>query len=56
VGAFLAVPIAGILHILVKEAYAYFVLGHALPTAPVPGEVEEESATTEPPPPVSVAR
>lgn len=55
-GAFLAVPIAGILHILVKEAYAYFVLGHALPTAPVPGEVAEEEATTEPPPPVSVAR
>jgi predicted PurR-regulated permease PerM len=42
-GAFLAVPIAGVLHILIREAYAYFVLGHALPTAPVPAEVEQES-------------
>lgn len=41
-GAFLAVPIAGILHILVKEAYAYFVLGHALPTAPVPAALDED--------------
>jgi predicted PurR-regulated permease PerM len=55
-GAFLAVPIAGILHILVKEAYAYFVLGHALPTAPVPGETEEEDASDEAPKSVSVAR
>jgi hypothetical protein len=36
-GAFLAVPVAGILHILIREAYAYFVLGRALPTAPLPG-------------------
>jgi predicted PurR-regulated permease PerM len=42
-GAFLAVPIAGILHILIKEAYAYFVLGQALPTAPVPADVEGDS-------------
>jgi predicted PurR-regulated permease PerM len=36
-GAFLAVPIAGVVHILVREAYAYFALGKELPTASVPG-------------------
>jgi predicted PurR-regulated permease PerM len=35
IGAFLAVPIAGILHILIRELYAYFAHGKALPTAPV---------------------
>lgn len=35
-GAFLAVPIAGAVHIFVREAYAYFALGKELPTAPVP--------------------
>ncbi len=55
-GAFLAVPIAGILHILAKEAYAYFVLGHALPTAPVPGDAEEADASAETAKSVPVAR
>jgi hypothetical protein len=35
-GAFLAVPVAGIFHIVVRELYAYFVLGHSLPTAVAP--------------------
>jgi predicted PurR-regulated permease PerM len=35
-GAFLAVPIAGAVHVFVREAYAYFALGKDLPTAPVP--------------------
>jgi predicted PurR-regulated permease PerM len=34
-GAFLAVPLAGIIHILVREFYGYFAHGRALPTAPV---------------------
>lgn len=55
-GAFLAVPIAGILHILIREAYAYFVLGHALPTAPVPSESEESEEVEDPPKTVPVAR
>lgn len=54
-GAFLAVPIAGVLHILIKEAYAYFVLGHELPTAPVPAQVEDD-APAEPQERVSVVR
>lgn len=48
-GAFLAVPIMGIIHILVREVYAYLVLGRALPTAPVPvvpGEKPAESPAT----------
>lgn len=55
-GAFLAVPIAGVVHILIKEAYAYFVLGHALPTAPVPTQVEQEIPPPEPHERVSIAR
>jgi predicted PurR-regulated permease PerM len=35
-GAFLAVPVAGIIHIVVRELYAYFVLGRSLPTAVAP--------------------
>jgi predicted PurR-regulated permease PerM len=35
-GAFLAVPVAGIIHILIREAYNYFALGQAIPTVPVP--------------------
>lgn len=51
-GAFLAVPIAGIIHILIREAYNYFVLGQALPTAPVPpapdgAPVVEQPATSQ---------
>jgi predicted PurR-regulated permease PerM len=42
-GAFLAVPVAGVLHILVREAYAYFVLGHSLPATPVPVHLEDVS-------------
>ncbi|GAC1396380.1 MAG: hypothetical protein NVSMB52_09850 [Chloroflexota bacterium] len=34
-GAFLAVPVAGIVHILIRELYGYFVLGKSLPTATV---------------------
>jgi len=43
-GAFLAVPLAGIVHILVRELYAYFVLGQELPSATVPvsASTEEE--------------
>lgn len=47
-GAFLAVPIMGILHVLVREAYAYFVLGRALPSRP---ESPEEPRTPTPLPP-----
>jgi predicted PurR-regulated permease PerM len=36
VGAFLAVPVAGIIHIVVRELYAYLVLGRSLPTAVAP--------------------
>lgn len=43
-GAFLAVPVAGIVHILLREAYAYFVLGHSLPTAAVPEQPAEAPA------------
>jgi predicted PurR-regulated permease PerM len=42
-GAFLAVPVAGIVHILLREAYAYFVLGRSLPTATVPIREEPET-------------
>lgn len=35
-GAFLAVPVMGIFHILIREAYRYFVLGHAIPTVAAP--------------------
>lgn len=41
-GAFLAVPVAGIVHILVRELYAYFVLGRDLPVAAVPVEAVAE--------------
>jgi hypothetical protein len=44
-GAFLAVPIAGAVHIFLREAYAYFALGKELPTAPVPSI--DPSATQE---------
>lgn len=48
-GAFLAVPVAGILHILVREAYAYFVLGHALPTPdPQPESAAPETLARKP--------
>jgi predicted PurR-regulated permease PerM len=41
-GAFLAVPVAGIFHIVVRELYAYFVLGRSLPTAVAPPTPIEE--------------
>lgn len=41
-GAFLAVPVAGIIHIVVRELYAYFVLGRSLPTAVAPPTPTEE--------------
>jgi predicted PurR-regulated permease PerM len=46
-GAFLAVPLAGIVHILIREAYAYFALGKALPTAPVPPPAPAETTADE---------
>jgi predicted PurR-regulated permease PerM len=48
-GAFLAVPLAGIVHIVVRSLYAYFALGHSLPTAVVPASVDEPA--DEPPRP-----
>lgn len=39
-GAFLAVPVMGILHILLREAYGYFVHGQELSRAAVPAEVD----------------
>jgi predicted PurR-regulated permease PerM len=44
-GAFLAVPVAGIIHIVVRELYAYFVLGRSLPTAVAPATPVEGSET-----------
>jgi predicted PurR-regulated permease PerM len=44
-GAFLAVPVMGIVHILLKEAYQYFVLGHPASRAPAP--VEPVPASTD---------
>jgi len=41
-GAFLAVPLMGIVHILIREAYAYFVLGQEMPSAPVPEPQPEQ--------------
>jgi predicted PurR-regulated permease PerM len=40
-GAFLAVPVAGIIHIFIREFYAYFALGRSLPTAVVPAAPDE---------------
>ncbi|HZU12827.1 MAG TPA: AI-2E family transporter [Chloroflexota bacterium] len=40
IGAFLAIPIMGIVHLLIREAYNYFVLGGSLPAAPLPAEDE----------------
>jgi len=42
-GAFLAVPVAGIIHIVVRELYAYVVLGRSLPTAVAPPAPAEET-------------
>lgn len=39
-GAFLAVPVAGIVHILIREAYSYFVLGQELPSKELPETAE----------------
>jgi predicted PurR-regulated permease PerM len=47
-GAFLAVPVMGIVHILVREAYAYVVLGRSLPTAPVPADEYEDVPVAHP--------
>lgn len=44
-GAFLAIPIMGIVHLLIREAYNYFVLGGSLPAAPM---AEEEPIPVEP--------
>lgn len=50
-GAFLAVPLAGIVHIVVRELYAYLVLGHSLPTAELPPAPSAEDEPSEPPTP-----
>jgi predicted PurR-regulated permease PerM len=44
-GAFLAVPIMGIVHILIREAYSYFVLGKALPGMPLVPEPQPTPPT-----------
>ena len=54
-GAFFAVPVAGILHIIVREFYAYFALGQSLPTAVVPVVMNEDAGRgTAPPRPTVV--
>lgn len=49
IGAFLAVPVAGVVHILIRELYGYFVLGRSLPTATVdvPGMEDTEEAESQ---------
>ncbi len=57
-GAFLAVPVAGILHILIREAYSYFVLGKALPSKELPESEPDRAASptvVAPPKPDSAA-
>lgn len=58
-GAFLAVPVAGIIHILIREAYSYFVLGQALPSKELPDAAEPGRTTSStvvgPPKPDSAA-
>jgi predicted PurR-regulated permease PerM len=57
-GAFLAVPVMGILHILIREAYGYFVLGQAIPTAAPPvARTPPQEPPAEPPvePPAAAA-
>jgi predicted PurR-regulated permease PerM len=53
-GAFLAVPVAGIIHIVVREFYAYFALGQSLPTATVPPTTDLPEEETAPPRPTVV--
>lgn len=56
-GAFLAVPVAGIIHILIREGYSYFVLGRSVPTVTPPPEVaQEHSAPPSSPVPVRTGR
>ncbi len=43
-GAFLAVPVVGVLHILIREAYSYFVLGRALSSKELPEPIEQDQA------------
>jgi predicted PurR-regulated permease PerM len=43
-GAFLAVPVMGIIHILIREAYNYFVLGQAMPREAAPEPEPAEGA------------
>ncbi len=49
-GAFLAIPITGLLHVVGAQAYSYFVLRRPLPTAAVPETVELPEETTSQPP------
>ncbi|GEM_PF-1280685 len=50
-GAFLAVPVTGILQIVIREAYRYLILQQPLPTAAVPDgvEVPDEDQLVKPP-------
>lgn len=53
-GAFLAVPVMGILHIVIYEAYNYFVLGKSISAIPAP--VEQASFEVSPAPPTRAVR
>jgi predicted PurR-regulated permease PerM len=46
-GAFLAVPMAGIIFVLVGEAYSYLVLRKPLPTAEIPNSMDVEQTGAE---------
>lgn len=52
-GAFLAVPVMGIIHILIREAYSYFVLGQALPSTELPVHLEADEEEEQPAPAVA---
>lgn len=49
-GAFLAVPVAGVLHIVIREFYHYFAHGTALPTAilDAPADTDRHAESEEP--------
>lgn len=49
-GAFLAVPVTGILFVVVSQSYSYLVLRKPLPTAEIPVSVEVEEKERDPAP------
>jgi predicted PurR-regulated permease PerM len=51
-GAFLAVPVTGILFVIVSQAYSYLILRKPLPTAEIPDSIEVEELERGPPAPV----